>query len=402
LRPYEGLRVLDITRVLAGPYASYQLALLGADVIKIEPPGKGESTRWRTEADPSLGNAGMSLSFLTQSANKRFMTLDLDTAGGREVFLKLAANVDVIVENLRTGSMDKRGVGYEAVRALNPKIIWCAITGYGRTGPKARHAAYDSVIQGISGLMSITGTPETGPLKAGPAIVDYATGLAAAFAISSALHVRNRTGEGQMIDCPMLDAALMLMAGTVTSYMNTGKAPTANGNDAPSRAPASTTFETKEGLFAVAVNEDHQNRKMLKLLGLENMTSDPRFKDATSRRAHRDEMRQAFQDAFMQKTAAEWEPLFDEAGVPGARVRTVPEIMSEPHVVERATWHTFTAAETGLQRELKVPLTPFKLARGGAQATTPPKAVGADTDAILQGLGYSASDITRLRTEKAV
>lgn len=402
MRPFEGIRVLDLTRVLAGPFASYQLALLGADVIKLEPPGRGETTRWRTESDASLGNAGMSLSFLTQSSNKRFMTVDLDTQGGREVFLKLAGEADVIIENLRTGSMTKRGVGYDTVKALNPKIVWCAITGYGQTGPKARHAAYDSVIQGISGLMSITGTPETGPLKAGPAIVDYGTGLAAAFAVSSALYQRGRTGEGQYIDVPMLDSALILMAGTVTSYMNTGKAPTANGNDAPSRAPASTTFHTRDGLLAIAVNEDHQNRKMLRTLGLESMLTDPRFKDATSRRANRDHMRQAFQDAFMTRTAAEWEALLDEQGVPAARVRTIPEIMAEPHMVERGLYHTFSAAETGIGRELKVPLTPFRFATDGAKADTPPKGVGADTEAILRSLGYSTDRIAQLRAEKAV
>jgi len=402
MRPFEGILVLDVTSVLAGPFTSYQLALLGANVIKIEPPGRGESTRWRTESDASLGKAGMSLSYLTQSSNKRSLTLDLNKPAAREVFMKLAADVDVIVENLRTGSMAKRCIGYEKVKAMNSGVVWCAITGYGQTGPKKRHAAYDSVIQAISGMMSVTGTDDSGPLKAGAAVVDYATGLAGAFAIASALFQRERTGNGQYIDVPMLDSAMILMASTITSYLNTGKVPGAHGNDAFSRTPASTTFNTADGLLAIAINEEHQYRNLLTQLGLEALLTDPRFADPALRRENRQPMSEVLQLALMKRSASEWETLLNEVGVPAARVRNVAEIMSEEQVAANGMFHRFTKTETGLDRELSVPLTPFRFAAGGAHAHTAPRRVGADTDAVLSSLGYTAADIEQMRAAGAV
>src|SRR5574340_281045 len=251
-RPFAGIRVLDLTRVLAGPFCAYQLGLLGAEVIKIERPGRGETVRWRTEADPSFGEQGMSLGFMTQSANKRFLALDIDKPEGREIFLRLAAGADVVVQNLRTGSADRRGIGYGDVKSVNPKAIFCSITAYGNTGPKKHHPAYDSVIQAWSGLMSITGTPESAPLKVGPPVIDYATGIAAAYAVSAALYQRNQTGAGQYIDLSMLDTTMILMASVVTAYLNTGAPPKPAGNNASSRAPASTTFNTADGLLALA------------------------------------------------------------------------------------------------------------------------------------------------------
>lgn len=397
MRPFEGLRVLDVTRVLAGPFATYQMALLGADVIKIEPPGRGESTRWRTEADAALGRAGMSLSFLTQASNKRSLTLNLDHPEGQAVFMRLAQEADVIVENLRTGSMAKRNIGYEQVRKSNPRIIWCAVTGYGQNGPKQRHPAYDSVIQAISGLMSVTGMPDSPPLKAGPSIVDYAAGLSAAFAVSAALFQRSRTGEGQFIDVPMLDSMLMLMASTMTSYLNTGKLPAQNGNSAPSRSPASNTFETQDGLLAMAINEDHQFRHLMQALGLADMLKDPKYADATARRENREGLSNALKEALMTKPAAEWESILNEAGVPAARVRNVAEIAAEPQVQARGLFHRFPADATGLNRELQVPLTPFTFASEGARADTPPPKPGQHTDEVLRQAGYANADIERLR-----
>ena len=316
--------------------------------------------------------------------------------------MKLAADADVIVENLRTGSMTKRCIGYEKVKAINPGVVWCAITGYGQTGPKKRHAAYDSVIQAISGMMSVTGTADSGPLKTGAAVVDYATGLAGAFAIASALFQRERTGNGQYIDVPMLDSAMILMASTITSYLNTGKVPGAHGNDAFSRAPASTTFNTADGLLAIAINEEHQYRNLLTQLGLEALLTDPRFADPALRRENRQPMSEALQLALMKRSASEWETLLNEVGVPAARVRNVAEIMSEEQVAANGMFHRFTKTETGLDRELSVPLTPFRFAAGGAHAHTAPRRVGADTDAVLSGLGYTAADIEQMRAAGAV
>ena len=401
-RPFAGIRVLDCTRVLAGPFCAYQLGLMGADVIKIEKPGRGETVRWRADNDPAYGERGMSLGFLTQSANKRFVTLDLDAAEGREVFLKLAAQCDVVVQNLRTGSAGKRGVGYEDVKKVNPKVVFCSITAFGNTGPKANHPAYDAVVQAWSGFMSTTGTAETGPLKAGPPVIDYGTGMCAAYAVASALFQRERTGEGQYIDVSMLDATITLMASTVTEYLNTGVPPKPSGNNAASRAPASTTFNTAEGLLAIACNEEHQFRRMMDTLGLAALLEDERYRESAARRRNVQPLRAAIQNALMTKSAAEWEALLAPNGVPAGRVRTVPETMAEAQVASRELFHSFPPAETGLPRDLRVPLAPFRFAHDGPRADTPPRTIGADTDAVLGELGYDGAAIARLRAAGAV
>jgi crotonobetainyl-CoA:carnitine CoA-transferase CaiB-like acyl-CoA transferase len=402
MQPFAGIRVLDLTRVLAGPFCAYQLGLLGAEVIKVEPPGRGETIRRRAGGDPGMNEQGLSVGFFTQASNKRFLTLDLNQPAAREVFMKLAATCDVVVENLRTGAMDKRGVGYEAVRAVKPDIVWCAISAYGRTGPKQQHPAYDSVIQAYSGLMSVTGTKATGPLKAGPPVVDYATGMAAAFAVSSALFQRSRTGEGQYIDLSMLDTTYMLMASSVTAYMNSGKPPQPAGNDAASGAPASTTYETADGLLAIATNEEHQFRNLLKTAGLAALIDDPRFVPGAARRAHVPELRAELQAAFRKKSADEWERLLNEAGTPAGRVRTIPEAMAEAQTASRGFFHTFSAADSGVGREVTVPLSPFRYAHDGPQASAPAKPVGTDTDAILGELGYAKEAIAGLRASGVV
>ena len=396
-RPFSGVKVLDLTRVLAGPFCAYQLGLLGAEVIKIERPGKGESIRWRTEADPSFGAGGMSLAFMTQSANKRCVALDLDRPEGREVFLKLAAGADVVVQNLRSGSAERRGIGYEDIRAVNPEVVFCSITAYGNTGPKHADPAYDSVIQAWSGMMSITGTPESAPLKAGPPVIDYATGIAAAYAVSAALYQKQRTGRGQHIDLSMLDTTIILMASVVTAYLNTGAPPKPAGNNASSRAPVSTTYNTADGLLSLAVNEEHQYQHFLQVLGLQYLNDDPRFAQPAARREHIPPLRAAVQQVLMTRTAAEWEALLNEACVPAGRVLTVPECLAQAQIAARPLFHTFPAAATGFARELKLPLAPFAYAHDGPRADTPPRAVGADTDAVLRELGYSAKAVRALR-----
>lgn len=401
-RAFTGIKVLDLTRVLAGPFCAYQLALLGAEVIKIEPPGRGETVRWRTEADPSFGQQGMSLGFMTQSSNKRFLALDLDKPEGRDIFLKLAAECDVVVQNLRSGSAEKRGIGYEAVRRVNPEVIFMSVTAYGNTGPKKSHPAYDSVIQAWSGFMSVTGTEETGPLKAGPPIIDYSTGLAAAYAVSAALYQKQRTGRGQYIDLSMLDTTIILMASVVTAYMNTGAAPKRSGNNAASRAPASTTYNTADGLIAFAINEEHQHQGFLKVLGLTALNDDPRFATGAARRDNIPALRALIQEKLMQRTAAEWEPLFNEAGAPAGRVRTIAECMAEAQTESRGLFHSFSPAETGFAKDLKVPLSPFTYAHGGPRADTPPRPVGADSAVILGELGYDEKTIAALRDKKVI
>lgn len=402
MQAFDGIRVLDLTRVLAGPYASYQLALMGADVIKIEPVGEGESARWRSEGDAHLGNQGMSPSFLTQGANKQSLTLDINTQKGQDIFLKLVSTVDVVVENLRTGSMAKRHIGYDDARQVKPDIIYCSMTGYGQTGPKARYPAYDSVIQAAAGMMSITGTPQSGPLKTGPPVVDYAMGQAGAFAIAAALFQRSRTGQGQHIDVSMLDSCMALMSSVLTTFVNTGTPPGLRGNEAPSRSPASTTFITGDGLLAIAINEQHQFESLMRTVGLGDLLQDTRFKDAASRREHTQFLRDSIQKNLLNQPAATWEVRLNEAGVPASRVLSVAEAVAEPQAENRGFFHAFSKEQSGLEREIKVPLTAFKFLHDGPLLKTPPPKVGADTIKILQSLGFSSKDISELQAKKIV
>ena len=402
MQAFSGIRVLDVTRVLAGPYASYQLSLLGAEVIKIEPVKKGESTRWRSEGDAKLGDIGMSPSFLTQGANKCSLTLNLDSKEGQEIFLKLASTADVVVENLRTGSMEKRNIGYEQVCRVKPDIIYCSMTGYGQTGPKARYPAYDSVIQAAAGFMSITGTPESGPLKSGPPVVDYAMGMSGAYAISAALFQRSRSGTGQHIDISMLDSCMALMSSILTAFMNTGNPPGLRGNEAPSRSPASTTFQTADGLLAIAINEQHQFVNLLKAIGLADMLLDERFKDAASRRNHTQILREAIQGALLRNSATYWEPIINEAGVPSAKVLSIPEVMKTDQVIDRQFFGTFTREECGLDRDIQLPKASFQFRTNGPALRTPPPRISADTKSILENLGYSPDQVELLRKSGVV
>ena len=403
MQAFEAIRIIDLTRVLAGPYVSYQFALLGADVIKVEPILSGESTRWRSEGDMTLGGFGMSPSFITQGSNKRSLTLNINTEQGQKIFLELIKTADVVIENLRTGSMDKRGIGYDDARKVNPGIIYCSVTGYGQTGPKARYPAYDSVIQAASGFMSVTGTETSGPLKAGPPVVDYAMGHAGSFAIAAALFHRQRTGQGQHIDLSMLDTTLTLMASLLTTYVNTGKAPARRGNEAPSRSPASTTFETLEGLLAIAINEQHQFESLMQSIGLGPLLEDPRFGDAASRRNHTALLRNEIGQALLLKPAVVWEQILNEAGVPASRVVTVPEVLEDPQVTSREFFKEFTANECGLDKGIKVPLaTAYKFKTDGPKINTPPPRVGAHTDELLRSLGYDDCEIQSFRDDGIV
>ncbi len=394
MQVFDGIRVLDITRVLAGPYASYQLGLLGADVIKIEPVLKGESTRWRSEGDAALGNIGMSPSFLTQGSNKKSLTINLDESLGQEIFLKLARTADVVVENLRSGSMAKRGLAYENIVSVKPDIIYCSMTGYGQTGPKSAYPAYDSVIQAATGFMSITGTPDSGPLKSGPPVVDYAMGMAGAFAISAALFARSKTGQGQYIDLSMQDSCMALMSSVLTAYVNTGNPPGLRGNEAPSKSPASTTFQTKDGLLAIAINEQHQFVHLMQAIGLSDILNDERFNDAAKRRQHTELLRSAIGKALLQNSAEYWEPIINQMGVPAARVMSIPEMMVSPQVAERRFFQGFTQEECGLDRDIRVPMAAFQFKDGGPKLRSPPPRIGQHTEDILQELGYTKEQIS--------
>lgn len=393
-RPFEGIRVIDATHVLAGPFAAYQLALFGADVIKVEDPNDPDQSR-TSGSDRQLARDGMGIYFLTQGSNKRSIALDLKTAEGRDIFKRLIATADVLVENYRPGAFDALGLGYGALSAIQPKLIYCSVSAFGHGGPRGNQTAYDFVIQATTGLMTMTGTPDVNPVKFGAPAVDYATGTMAAFALASALFQRERTGRGQRIDLAMYDVALMLAASHVAAYKRTGKPPRPDGNN---HAHATNCcYETKDGLLMLGASNIRQQRRLWKLLGRPDMvkqTNDERLDDRAREMAVLAELLRA-------RTADEWEAYLQANHVPAGRVRTLPEALADPQLATRAFLHHHAGA-ADVNGAFTVPVAAFKLAHGGAQVTSPPPALGADTDAILAELGYDATAIAGFRAAAVV
>ena len=399
-RAYAGITVLDVSRILASPFTSSQLGFLGADVIKIEDPGTGDAARHGHSYNKAISKSGMSSNFLSQNSNKRSLTLNLRTPEGQAIFKKLAATADIVVQNLRTGTMEKYGLGYEHLSALNPRIIVCSVTAYGNTGPKKRHPAYDPVVQAASGMMSINGTPETSPVKVGPPVVDYGTGLAASFAIATALFQRERTGKGQHIDVSMLDTAFVMMGSVVTDVMTAGAKPKAHGNTYAS-VPTNAGFPTRDGMLYIAAMQEHHAKNLFLGLGRPDLASDPRFATHELRGENGALLRRELEQAFLAKSAAEWEAILNEASVPAMRVRTIPEAVAEPYLESRKLFRTFDTV-AGVSGSVTVPLTPFKLSASESRADTPPPTLGAHTSEILGTLGYSAAAIEQLRARNVV
>jgi len=276
-RPFEGVRILDFTQVLAGPYASFQLALMGAEVIKVE-RREGEDAR-RTPLSREWAERGMASGWMAINGNKRSLTLDLQKPEAKEIIRRLAAEADVVMENFRPGVMDRLGLGYEALKAINPKLIYAAVSGFGHTGPDSPEAGYDGKIQAMSGIMSITGHEETGPVRAGFAVCDTLTGMTMAFGVASALFQRTHTGIGQFVDISMLDATLAFLAGPIADWTVAGHKQKQSGNQAVSRKPTANLFRAKDGWLLLAVNNDKQYDALMKALGLEHSFADPRFAD---------------------------------------------------------------------------------------------------------------------------
>jgi crotonobetainyl-CoA:carnitine CoA-transferase CaiB-like acyl-CoA transferase len=310
----DGVRVVDLTNVLAGPLATYQLALLGADVIKIEAPGKGDLAR-RLGADAALNEIGMGASFLAQNAAKRSLALDLKAEDGRGALLRLVATADVVVENFRPGVMDRLGLGLDALREARGDIICCAISGFGQDGPLSANPAYDQIVQGLSGVMSVTGDAETGPLRAGFPVSDTIGGLTAAFAISAALSHRARTGEGSVIDVSMLDATLVAMGWVVSNYLIAGRTPVAMGNDNFTASP-SGAFRTGDGLLNIAANEQAQFETLCRVVGRDDLVGDARFRRRQDRIDNRAALKTELEAALADRSAAAWQATLGAAGVP--------------------------------------------------------------------------------------
>jgi crotonobetainyl-CoA:carnitine CoA-transferase CaiB-like acyl-CoA transferase len=394
MRPFEGIRIIDVTHVLAGPFAAYQLAVLGADVIKVEHPDDPDQSR-DSGTDRLLNRRNMGTGFLTQGSNKRSITLDLKTEDGRDILKKLVATSDVLVQNYRPGAFAALGLGYEDLLKINPRLIYCSISAFGQDGVRREQTAYDHVIQATSGIMASTGTEEVNPIKIGAPAVDYATGTMGAFALSAALFQRERTGKGQHIDLAMLGVAMMMQASLMTGYFRSGTQPKPHGNKQP--YATNSAYDAKEGMVMIGASNIRQQTRFWRAVGREDMIK----KDNESRVDDREREAAIIADIIKTKTAEEWEIYFQARHVPAARVRTMAEAVADPHFATRRVWHEFDSVP-GIEGPLGVPLAAFKFAHGGPSIEHPPHEMGADTDAVLVELGYNKADIAALREKKVV
>lgn len=398
-RLLEGVRVLDLSNVLAGPFCGYQLACLGAEVIKVEMPGTGDLAR-QLGADPELNRRHMGASFLAQNAGKRSVTLNLKHEDGKAAFRRLVATADVLVENFRPGVMDRLGLGHHTLTEDRPDLIYCAISGFGQDGPLAGNPAYDQIIQGLSGVMSVTGDAETAPLRVGYPVCDTMGGITAAFAIAAALFRRATTGEGEFIDVSMLESSVAAMGWAVSNWLIAGVAPAPMGNENMTAAP-SGTFRTGHGLLNIAANKQQQFETLCRLIGRPELIADPRFAEREARKANRHVLRGEIEQALADRPASDWSPLLNRDGVPAGEVLSVPEALEADQVTERGLVRRF-ARTPETDREVAVVRPGFRLATGDPNPAGPPPLLGADTDAVLAELGFSADDIAGLRDTGAI
>ncbi|MER8894410.1 MULTISPECIES: CoA transferase [unclassified Mesorhizobium] len=378
-----GIRILDLTNVLAGPYCAYQLALLGADVIKVETPQGGDLAR-QLGASPALNNAGMGASFLAQNAGKRSVVLDLKSEADRERFLDLVASADALVENFRPGVMGRLGLGYEALKAVRPGLVYCAISGFGQTGPMRDNPAYDQIIQGLSGIMSITGTPETAPLRVGYPVADTLGGLVGAFAIAAALVKQKTSGEGAFLDVSMLECTLSALGWPVSNYLTAGVEPQPMGNENMTAAP-SGAFRTGDGLLNIAANKQEQFVTLCRLIGQPELADDPRFAERETRKQNRAVLKVLIETALASASAAAWEEKFNRAGVPAGRVLTIPQVLGERQVVERDMTTRFQGLP-GMAQPLTVVRGGFMVDGAAPLPVLPPPVLGEHMDEVFSTL----------------
>jgi formyl-CoA transferase len=393
----SGIRVLDLTNVLSGPFATLHLALLGAEVIKIENPVDGDLAR-KLGCVPEYNRQLMGTSFLAQNANKKSLTLNLKSAEAKEIFRKLAAVSDVVVENFRPDVMARLGLSYDVLRSLNPRLVYCAISGFGQTGPDALKPAYDQIIQGLSGEMAINGDERLSPLRAGFPVCDTVGGLNAAFAIMAALFHRERTGEGQHIDVALLDSIMPLMGWVVANLMIGGQQPVLMGNDNFTAAP-SGVFRTKDGYINIAANKQEQWEAVAKVLGVPELTSDPRFQDRDTRKKNRKALTPLLEARLADHDTAYWVEIFNRHDVPAGAILSLQDALQQPQVQHRDTFRRVTVEGVG-----EIPLFNLtaKFDRTPGFVDAPPPKLGEHTTTILKDLGYAEEDIAGLRERNVI
>ncbi len=383
-RALSGIKVLDLSRVLAGPWSTQILADFGADVVKIEAPGRGDDTRaWGSPIaalDPSQKVAGESAYYLSANRNKRSLAVDLANPKGADLIRKLAAEADIVVENFKVGGLKRYGLDYQSLAAINPRLIYCSITGFGQDGPYADRPGYDFVAQAMGGMMSITGEADGPPIKTGVAVADLSTGLYATISILMALRHAEQTGQGQHIDCSLLDTQLAMLANQGSSYLVSGQSPSRMGNTHPTVVPYQV-FDAADGPMVVAVGNDGQFKILCKVLGVPDLAADPRFVTNVDRMAHRAALIVILQDLIGQRQGGELIAALTDAGAPAGPVNTVKQALDDPFVEARQAVHHFTR-EDGYQ--IPTIAYPAKLSRTPAAYDRAPPRLGEHTHEVLR------------------
>jgi len=398
IKPLEKYRVIDLTNVLSGPFCGHLLAHMGADVIKVEVPGSGDLAR-QLGASPELNQKKMGVSFLAQNSGKRSLTINLKKEQGKELFKRLIKDADVLVENFRPGVMDRLGLGFDVLKEVNPTLVYCAISGFGATGPLKNKPAYDQIVQGMSGVMSITGDSESAPLRVGYPVADTIGGMSAAFAIASSLAGRTPDSEATFIDVSMLASAMSTMGWVVSNYLIAGKEPVPMGNDNFTASP-SGTFRTGKGLLNIAANKQEQFEALCKVVGCPEWIEDGRFSVRLSRLENRQELKGLLEEQLMAKSAAEWEEEFLAVSVPAGQVLSLPEALNHPHLRGRDMIGRFDDVPDVGHVEVFRP--GFKMNGEPPQVDTPPPTLSQHTDEILAEMGLSPEEVDQLRNDSVV
>jgi formyl-CoA transferase len=394
-KPLDGITVLDLTNVLAGPFCCHQLVHFGAEVIKVEMPGRGDLAR-QLGADADLNKKHMGVSFLAQNAGKRSITLNLKSEKGRSLFEQLVAKADIVVENFRPGVMDRLGLGFEALKSHNSKLIYCAISGFGQDGPMRDAPAYDQIVQGISGVMSITGSSETAPLRVGYPMCDTIGGLTAAMSICAAV-AGGKENQPQFIDVSMLEATLATMGWIVSNHLVAGIEPQPFGNENFTASP-SGAYKTADGLLNISANTQQQYERLCVLLDREDLATHPDYSEREARLKNRYPLKAELEKALAAKSAHEWAQAMTARAIPAGAIFTVPEILAHPQIAERGMLTEFKDAP-GTGRDVTLARIAVKMDGEALGVDAPPPELGADNEEIFGQLGIGADELATLKKE---
>lgn len=403
--PLAGLKVIDMTRVIAGPFGGQILGDLGADVIKVERRGEGDDVRrvgppWVRE--PSEELPGESTYFQAVNRNKRSFSVDFGKEEGQALLRKIAAEADILIENYRTGTLARYGLGYEDLWALNPRLIYCSITGFGQTGPYSDRSGYDFLIQGMAGVMSVTGHPDdepgAGPLRVGIPIADLFAGLNAVIGVLAALEHRHKTGEGQQIDISLFDSQAATLLNSASSWLNARTKLGRTGNDHPSAVPYGV-YEVDDGYIVIATFNDREFSRLAKVLGHPEWLDDPRFARNGDRVRHRSVLKAAVAEALKGKTRTEWVKILNDATVSAGPINDIEDMEADIHAMERGTFFDMPSSEFG---SIRTVASPYRMSASPPDYRIGPPALGEHNDEILAEFGLSPEECARLRAEGVI